>query len=187
MSQARVNQAFALMNHGKLEQARTLVLRWMGAEPARAEWPDLMRTILTRLGRPEQALYYAEKAAALAPSHAGALGELGLLQHQLGRHEQALATMRRVVEMDPAFLQARAALVAMLCTDGRLGEAEPVARAGLAIDSDHADLNMKLGAIEMETLRTREAFDRLASMRFRHGGGQLAHERLVEYQATLAN
>ncbi|MFT3683461.1 MAG: tetratricopeptide repeat protein [Phycisphaerales bacterium] len=184
---ARANQAMALIQQGKLEQARTLVQRSMGAESSRAEWPDLMRTILSRMGQPQQALYFAEKTVALAPGHAGVLGELGLLQYQLGKTEQAIGTMRRVMELEPAFASARCALLAMLISEHRLGEAEPIAQAGLAIDPHHDELNMKLGAIEMETLRMREAFDRLVAMRFRHGGSQLTHERLVEYQATLAN
>lgn len=187
--QARIDQVAALLSQGgaKLEQARLLVQRSLTAEPNRVEWADLMRTVLARQGKPQQALFYAERAHALLPTHAGVLGELALLQHQLGKQGLAIANMRRVIEMEPGFASARCALLAMLITDHRLGEAEPVALAGLAIEPDHGDLNMKQGAIEMETLRMREAFDRLASMRFRHGGGALTHDRIVEYQATLAN
>ncbi len=185
--QAKIAQIGTLLDQGKLEQARALVQRNLAAEPDRVEWADLMRTILVRMDRPQQALYYAKRAVALMPAHPGALGELALLQHTLGSHDEAIASLYRVIEMEPGFASARCALLAMLIDKHRLGEAEPIAQAGLALEPDHGDLNMKLGAIEMETLRMREAFERLASMRFRHGGGQLTHDRVVEYQATLAN
>jgi len=184
---ARFDQAARLIDEDKFEQARGLVQRALAANPDRIEWVDLMRTVLARLRLPQQAVYYAQKAAALAPSHAGVLGELAMLYHELGRGEEAEATFRKSLACDPGFAQARSALLAILISQERLAEAEKIAQEGLAQEPDHGELNMKLGAIEMETLRVREAFERLAAMRFRHGGGQLTHDRLVEYQATLAN
>ncbi|HYD00217.1 MAG TPA: tetratricopeptide repeat protein, partial [Phycisphaerales bacterium] len=183
----RYQQAVKMMEEGKLEQARALIQRSLAASPNAVEWVDLMRTVLAQLGQPQQALYYAVRAAALAPTHAGVVGELAMLQLQLGKKVEAEATLRRSLACEPGFAQARSALLAMLIGDDRLAEAEAVAVEGLAIEPDHGELNMKMGAVEMETLRMREAFERLAAMRFRHGGGQLAHDRLVEYQATLAN
>jgi predicted O-linked N-acetylglucosamine transferase (SPINDLY family) len=184
---ARFEQASRLAEEGKLEQARAIAQRSLAANPDAVEWIDLMRTILGRLRLPQQAIYYAQKAAALAPHHAGVLGELAMLQHELGKSAEAEATFRRAIAAEPGFAQGRSALLAVLIGQDRLAEAEVIAQEGLALDPDHGELNMKLGAVEMETLRMREAFERLAAMRFRHGGGQLAHDRLVEYQATLAN
>lgn len=184
---AKLQQADALVVKGEYERARVLLQRLLATDPDRLEAVDLMRTVLTQLKLPQQAVYYAQKAATIAPDHAGVRGELGMLQLQLGRHDEATESFRRAVELDPTFAPARAALLALLIGQDRLGEAEVIAQEGLVYEPDHGELNMKLGAVEMETMRMHEAFERLAKMRFRHGGGQLAHDRLVEYQATLAN
>ena len=184
---ARVAQVSSLLEQGKLDQARAMVQRYIAADPRSVEWPDLMRTILTRLGHHQQAVHFAERAVAMAPLHAGVRGELALLQNHLGKHEEAIANLKRAIELEPTFAPVRSALLAILISQNRLGEAEPIARAGLDIDPDNSDLSMKLGAIELETLRVHEAFNRLASLRLNRDAGKEADARLIEYQATLAN
>ena len=58
----------------------------------------------------ERALKLLERAVQICPSHADAFESLGVILGRLGRHEEAIARMRRLLEIDPSSIMAHSNL-----------------------------------------------------------------------------
>lgn len=78
-------------------------LKWNG-EDARLQ--VFMGSFLNGIGMPAEALPYLEKASALSPTKQIILFELGASYTQLGRHKEALETLKKAYELEPSYRQA---------------------------------------------------------------------------------
>lgn len=105
------------------------------AARARATVPDLPELTLldVRSLRPDaygQAVKLIENAVAKAPDNVLLLSELVGSYHRVGRNSEAVATARRVAELDPLSPNAQTGLILALAYDGRLTAArEELAKA----------------------------------------------------------
>src|SRR5436190_19420059 len=100
-------QAQDHLRAGRLEQARSLLVRASGKSPADPQIATLLSDTLTRLGQHEQALYYAQRAAAAAHGHPGASWPLANALWNCGRGEEAIALAQRTVDEHPTHIAAR--------------------------------------------------------------------------------
>lgn len=109
-----------------------------------------------RLAEAER-LYLAILAA--DSRHAGARLNLGILRLQQGRHEEAVALTRKVVEEAPDCAEAHSNLGAALHLASRHAEAEAAFEAALAIDPDRAEAYYGLSL----ALHAQERFEEAAA------------------------
>ncbi len=99
-----------------------------------AEDPDLnslMCFVLAHVGRTEEALTFAQRAAAVAPEHPHVLTNLGSALMNLGRLDEAVDVLRRAVSFEGVGTRARHALAMTLNVAKRYNEAVEVAKEGL--------------------------------------------------------
>lgn len=75
--------------------------------PDNARLQVFMAGFLNGLGRPADALPFAEKAHELSPKKQTILFERGVSELNLNRHDAALATFKAAFELEPAFKDAR--------------------------------------------------------------------------------
>lgn len=108
-----------------------------------------------RDGRLADAEAHYRAVLAAAPAHAEALHMLGVLAHQRGDSETALALVHRAVAADPTASAARHNLAKMLEQQGRLDQAARHYRATVALVPNHLGALNGLAAI----LYRRGAFD----------------------------
>jgi Flp pilus assembly protein TadD len=96
------------------------------------------------LGRPAQALPFAERAVALRPDDTGAGILRGVVLDRLGRHAEAQTSYRAVIARSPQSVAARTDLALSLALTGAYAEAldllEPIARSANATPQDRQNL-----------------------------------------------
>src|SRR5207244_1701695 len=78
------------------------LLRLVQADATDPYAPNFLSAILTREGNHPQALFYAQRAAALAPDEPPLLVTLGNLLSLNGRYEEAKAVLRRAITLASA-------------------------------------------------------------------------------------
>ena len=89
------------------------------------------------------------------PEHAAAAHHLGMLAHQRGRHQEALALIRRSIELDGSRPGWHNDLGNMLAEDRQLAPARTAFMASLELDPNHPVVWNNLGAV----LQRQEEFD----------------------------
>jgi len=72
----------------------------------------------------------------LEPLYPAAIGNLGVVYATTGRKQDAIASFRRAIELDPDYEQAHRIWVSSLAVDGALAEAEGELKQALAIDPE---------------------------------------------------
>ena len=105
----------------------------------------MMGMILLRLGRLDQAIYYARRSAAGDPNDPIKRTNLAIALIAASKNEEGPAILRRVVETNPEYHDARLALMNLMLGDRRAAEAIDLCRAGLAIGW-HAQLSVSYAA-----------------------------------------
>jgi predicted TPR repeat methyltransferase len=81
------------------------------------------------------------------PDHAAAVHFSGVLAHQEGRSEQAIALMERSLQLEPDHADWHSNLAIVLKERLRLDEAVAACRRAIAIDPDHANALSNLGVL----------------------------------------
>ena len=92
-----------------------------------------------------------------APDHPRALHYAGVLAHQQGRNDEALALIERSLELAPDQADWCSNLGIVLQSDNRLGPAIASYRRAIAIDPDHANAHNNLGVLLRVTGQPTEA------------------------------
>jgi len=164
--------------------ARQTLTRALASDASSAHANDLMGFVLCELGQQGAALFYAQRAAELAPENPGVLADLGGLLSNLGRYAEGLAQAERALALQPGFQRAFVTKVAALLLMGRVAEARDAAALGLGRNAGDEELVERLAACEMDLAMPEAALARLRSLRL---SGASTNIKLSEYQATLAN
>ncbi len=138
-----------------------LVRRWRNGHP---EDDEVMTAIARALAgtRDEEALQMAEGLlqAVLArhPNSLSSLMILGMLMQGEGRHEEAAALNRKILELDPNNIIAMNNLAWVLCEEqGQPEEALTLAEKGMTIASEYTDLIDTRGVIHYRLGHLKEA------------------------------
>jgi tetratricopeptide (TPR) repeat protein len=79
-----------------------------------------MGTAYLKLGKYEDALLSARKAAELAPHMKEALNNYALCQLYLGNVRQTIPALEKLMEQEPEYLSAQFVLAAAYCCDGKM-------------------------------------------------------------------
>ena len=103
-------------------------------------------------------------AAALDPSHAGALTGIGTCLLQLGLPEESLEAFARAIELEPQSPEAHNNLGVALAMAGKVDEAETAYRQALSIDPENLAAWKNLALHHLETNRLQEGMTELAAI-----------------------
>ena len=108
-------------------------------------------------GRYADVIPIAEIMTLKFPLHGFAWKVLGAAFNQLGKNEEALASMQKATELLPDDVEARKNLGIILKELGRTSEAESAFRDALRINPEIAEIHNNLGIILLETGRMKDA------------------------------
>ncbi len=95
----------------------------------------------------------------VAPDHADALHFSGVLAHQRGRSDEAVALIERSLQLDPARADWHSNLGIVLQEQLELDEAIAAYRSAIALDPTHANAHSNLGVVLRATGKLAEAED----------------------------
>jgi serine/threonine-protein kinase len=88
--------------------------------------------LLTVIGRNDESLATVRHAAEVEPLAMMVHQSVARSLHYAGRYEEAVGHCQRLLDMDPSFVTGYETMTRPLCCLGRLGEAEALAREGVA-------------------------------------------------------
>ena len=94
-------QAFQLLNSGKLEEARDIYQGLVAADPFDSVFHCHLGSVQLRLGNSEEALKEFDLALQYNLSNVDALAGRGEIYLSQGKLESAIVDMRKVLELDP--------------------------------------------------------------------------------------
>lgn len=130
----------ALAENGQLQQSLDVLAR--AHTPDRPDWRilNVQGAVLDQMGRPEEARKYYETALKIAPDEPTILANLGLSYALSKNLPRAEATLRQAAASPKADLRVRQNLALVLSLQGRMGEAEQLARADLSPEEAQASV-----------------------------------------------
>lgn len=134
-----VETATELVVAGRYAQAEGLLRPHVSRKRDDSAAAFLLGHALVRLGKPEQALFYLERAAASPSAPPGALVEYGCTLFDLGKYQAGIDVLSRAVRAHAAHLPAHTALARMLLRGGLFVDAMESAMRALALDERCAD------------------------------------------------
>jgi len=134
-----VETATELVVAGRYAQAEGLLRPHVNRKRDDSAAAFLLGHALVRLGKPEQALFYLERAAASASAPPGALVEFGCTLFDLGKYQAGIDVLSRAVREHSGHLPAHTALSRMLLRGGLFVDAMESAMRALALDERGAE------------------------------------------------
>lgn len=149
--EAQLGMAWQLRDLGRFDESAAALQRAKELQP-QAVWPWIEQGwLFIAQGRLEDALSAMAKASELAgPNHPDAEASIAhvsaIASDKLGRTEEALARMRRLVELRPGDAGAHGTLARMLQALGHRDEAVLTAKRALAIAADEREALAVLAA-----------------------------------------
>lgn len=126
-------QASKFLQEGKAQAAKPLLMQHVAKHPGDLSGLTMLRVALSQIGEHEQALYYAQKALAVAPDHPDVRSILGVALADVGRLGEAEAAFKRAIEIAPNHQQSMTSLAQLYTAQGRHEEAGQMASRGLAL------------------------------------------------------
>jgi len=131
LAEAHTSLAFILMHYDwKCSQAEKEFERALALNPSYATAYQWHALNLLVTGHPDDAVKELKKAQALDPLSLIIGADLAEMYNYVGRSREAEAEARRVLELDPTFLQARCWLAYGLTAERRYDEAAAVLQSG---------------------------------------------------------
>ncbi|MFZ5524847.1 MAG: tetratricopeptide repeat protein [Pseudomonadota bacterium] len=143
-SPGELNQLIALYNIGRYAEVESRASALIGRYPGSGFTWKLLAASLQKLGK--NALMAFQKTAELMAGDAEAQFNLGMAQKNLGRIDEAVASYRRALKINPAYAEAHNNLGAALFELGRLDEAAACCRRVVELKPGSAEARNNLGA-----------------------------------------
>lgn len=101
MTNPAMVRAAQLLDQGHPDQARVILQEEIRKDPSSVQLNQLMRHTMSRLGQFEAALFYAQRAIKAKPDDPTLLNMLGNSYAETERYDDAIATFRKAIELDP--------------------------------------------------------------------------------------
>lgn len=137
MSSAALDKARLLVSTGKAAQAEPLLRRHLQRFPGDILANHLLSFALMQMDKCEQAIFFAEKAAAARPQDAAMWDVLGTILVQLGKKEPARDAFRKAVELDSTSAGIWNGLASVLTQLGEFEEALQAYERAYALAPDN--------------------------------------------------
>lgn len=168
-----LEQGLAAHQSGDFQRAETIYRRAMADQPSDPNPPHLLGVLLMQRGEPDQAVESIQKAIELAgdpgwmrrraPIPAGDVAmfhsNCGAALRDAGRVDDAVASFRRAIELDPSFAGGHFNLGLALERQGRIEEAVASLQRVVEIDPDFAAAYLNLGRVLSGADRKTEAIE----------------------------
>lgn len=145
------------VNADRLVQAEATIKRALAREPRNPALNQVAALLMTRLGKPDQAVFFAERAAAAAPEGAELHYTLGLCLTNTPRKDEAEARLVRAMQLGPGEAKYAVSLARLYVEQHRPDDAERTARRALEIEPDSAGATCILARLLAESGRADEA------------------------------
>jgi protein O-GlcNAc transferase len=155
---AHQNLARLLIDKKDAAGAEAAFRRALKIEPNSADTLFGLGKMLSSIHRAADALDPLERAARIRPS-AQALNSLGVVYDQLGRHEDALASFHRALELDSNFAEAHCNLGMRFVEKGEFERAEASLRAAIAAKGDFGGAHIALAKLYLHMKRPDHAIE----------------------------
>ena len=182
-SSAALQQAQQHYSSGDLAGARQILQRALTRDAGNADLNYLMGGVLCDLGEYSTAVFFIERAAAVAKDHPIVQALLGEARMFAGDAKGARAALGRAITIDPAAHAARLNLSLIEQHEGNSAAAEAQLREILRHDDTHDGAAANLAGILLDSGRAHEAWDLLVTLESRKGPTQHTARML----ATIAN
>ena len=152
-------QGIALLDLGRLEEARGCLLESVRLEPEDAGGHSVLARVHYDLGEPALAIAALERATELEPEAARHQTSLGLLYFDTGRWAEAYEAFVSAVELDVEAAEAHRGLARLYAYVGELDLAERAYRTTIELLPDDAELLVALAHVVRDQRRSMAALD----------------------------
>jgi protein O-GlcNAc transferase len=170
---AQVQQAMALHQAGKLDDAAAIYARVLALDPGQFECVHYLGVAKMQRGHSEEALVLFDRALRIRASDASLHSNKGLALQNLGRMQEALASAERALALDPRLPEALSVRGWALRTLGRLQESLESLDKALAGRPKFAEVHRRRAVVLSALSRFDEA--------------RLAFERALELEPNDAD
>ena len=141
------NNAFRMMQEGRLVEAETLYRAILAAAPEHPGSHHLLGLVEHQLGRNEAALVSIKRAIELNGDEPNYHSNLGTVYRSLGRFDEAVVCYQHAVAMKPDFAAAFSNLGVALQQQGKLAPAQRALEQALQLKPDYAGAFFNLGNV----------------------------------------
>ncbi len=158
----------ALLQKGRLEEARRLFEERCRRNPSDAEAHYIVGSIFGQQGKCQEAIPFLERTIRLKPDVVASHAALAAALKAVGRLSEAEKSFRRVLQMQPGFAEARIELASILLLQGKPDEAEQELRRVLKRSPRSDEVLHRLGEVHEFRRRFEEAaecYERALSIR----------------------
>src|SRR5215468_7533000 len=142
-------RAVAAADSGNVSEAERIARDVLAKSPHHLEALQLLGALLMGQGRPREAVAPLEEAARQS-ANPEVETHLAIALREIGRADEALASLYRAVERQPPFPRAFQELGNLLRAKRRYAEAESVLKRGLEAAPTVADLSLALGGVYLD-------------------------------------
>lgn len=122
-TQTKFQQAFKLVNEGKTEAACALLLKLVAQTPDHFDTLAILVAVLCRLGRMDQALYYADRAVKVDKSSRASLSNRANVLMLMNRTEEGVRDLRAALAAEPSNMDVRCTLAHALLLRDQIDQA----------------------------------------------------------------
>ena len=175
---ARLAEAVSHHQAGRLDQAKTLYERVLGAEPENADALGMYGILAHQAGRNNIAADALGKAAQFDPKSPDVRLNFGSVLRALGRLEEAIVQTREAIALRPDFTPAYNNLGLMLLEERKFDEAEHALLKAIALAPDYPDARDSLGLVAQRRGMFEEAAGHHRAAIERDGAFAEAHHNL---------
>lgn len=155
------NLALVYQDRGEMDKARELYARAVAKAPSNAELLNNLGSWYYAQGEFDEARKYWSQSATADPAYPSPLNNLAGLEINAQRYVEAERLLRRALELDADYGDARINLSLVLSAQGDLDSARKELRVATNDPRTGANAWAKLGAIELETGYVDEAIEAL--------------------------
>ena len=163
---------------GRLDQAKALYERVLGAEPENADALGMYGILAHQAGRNDIAVDALGKAARFDPNSPDVRLNFGSVLRALGRLEEAITQTREAISLRPDFTSAYNNLGLMLLQERKFDEAEHALLKAIAMAPDYPDARDSLGLVAQQRGLFEESVEHHRAAIERDGGFAEAHHNL---------
>lgn len=167
---------------GQYDRAVNELQKLIRAEPKNPYLYDAMAVVLIHKAEHQKSLYYSETASKLAPDNPHILTTYGNTLGQLNQLVKAEEIFRRVLAVDPRWVNAWQGLGSVLKYQGRFREAEEAYSRGLEVQPENENLTSALAGVMLTAGRPQQAIDVLEA-----GLARAPHSHLLAAMVSNAS
>ncbi|GFO66976.1 B12-binding domain-containing radical SAM protein [Geomonas limicola] len=154
-----ISSLIGLLRRNRYNEAEIAAINYTERYPKHGFSWKVLGTVLKIQGYTEESLIPMQKAALFLPNDPDVHSNLGVTLFELGRLNDAEASYRRAIKLNPEYINAHINLGNTLRGKGFLTEAEACFRRALRINPDYAEGHSNLGNTLLDMGRLNEAED----------------------------